>query len=111
MPVAAAANASDVVLTVAGLAAPWLADAAVQAVDHREIDIAVGGLRHRKLQRLAGLQRHLRDHVERLTADRDLYLVVAEELQHLGVDHGARLQHDIARQRPGHGDAAETSSD
>jgi len=43
---------------------------------------------------LAGLQRHLRLHVDGLAADRNLDGVVAEDLQHLGADHAARLQHD-----------------
>ena len=52
-------------------------------VDHREPD-TVGGLRNRELQGLAGLQRNLRHHVDGLAADRDLHLVVAENLQHPG---------------------------
>jgi len=66
-------------------------------VDDREVDGAIGGLRNRKLQGLASLQRNLRGHIERLAADRDPYLVVAQELLHLSIDHRSRLQHDIGR--------------
>ena len=74
-------------------------DRAVRALpDDREPD-AVRGLRDRKLQVLAGLQRHLGQHIDRQTGDRDPHQIVGKHLQHLGVDHRARLQHEPGRRR------------
>src|SRR6202011_5410671 len=54
--------------------------AALLLADDRE-PYAVGGLRNLKLQRLTGLQRNLRKHVDRLSADRNSHLIAAEDLQ------------------------------
>ena len=78
------------------IGAAWLAGALGLLIDHREVDLPSAPCDTDKLQRLAGLQRNLRDDIERLAADRNPHLVIAEELQHLGADHRARLQDDTA---------------
>ena len=64
--------------------------------DHGEPD-AVLGLRNRKLQGLALLQRNFRDHIDREAGDRDPHQIGGENFQHLRIDHAARLQHELGR--------------
>jgi hypothetical protein len=53
---------------------------------------ALRRLRHRKLQLLAGLQRHLGQHFDGQVRNRDADQIGVELLQHCGVNHRPRLQ-------------------
>jgi hypothetical protein len=64
--------------------------------DNREPD-TVRGLRYRKLQDLADLQRNFRENIDRKTRYRDPHQIVGEKLEHLGIDHTSRLQHEFGR--------------
>jgi hypothetical protein len=58
---------------------------------------AVFGLHDCQLQVLALLQRDFRGHVDREAGDRDPHQIGGQHFQDLGVDHAARLQHELGR--------------
>ena len=64
--------------------------------DHGEPDAAFA-LGYRKLQGLARLQRHFRQHIDHDIRDRYPHQIFGQQLQHPGVDHRSRLQRQVAR--------------